>query len=86
LAQINLKKISTFSGLTLTLYGFMGIHSFGLKKAHFIGSICGTTGPSDVTPYIGNCHDYCLLVIVGVMLLTATRLPDFVFPRILVRS
>jgi len=84
-AHLNFKTVSTLAGLVLCLYGLMGIHSFGIKKAHFISSICGNSRPSDLAPYLGTCHDYCLIALTGLLVLMITRIPNSVIQPLSVR-
>ena len=81
MAQFNLKTISRNLSLLLILYGLIGIHSFGLKKAQLHGAVCGDAILLDVTPYIGTCYYYCFLVIAGAVLFLFTIAFKYFSPK-----
>ena len=63
--RLSFGNILCLFGLSLSLYGLNGILEFGIKKAHFLGSVCGELTPTHSTLFIGNCHDYCWVTIAG---------------------
>jgi len=79
--QVYSKIMMLSGGAFLVGYGFIGIQSFSVKRAHLIGSVCGDRPPSDLSPFIGNCDDYCFMVITGCVILAANFFSDRVFRK-----